>query len=338
MPQLQLGFHGKFALKKSDLLKLLSVANTEIGLNDSLTNLVNKTKFGSKKVTALKSWAIRSGLINDDNFITPECKIILEKDPYLKSSITDWFIHFNLSFSSYSPLEIITDIPVKLGGWSYFIYDFLPNYKEFTLDDLVKKSAEIFNQDSVNTIKNNFRFVIRAYLDQEGMAQCKFLQKINNNTYLVNFPDISPPFMPYIIGYVLAILWQRDFKQQSSILLTDLINQKMGFMSIFAINENNIFKVLNSLENNQIVQQRSAQPYLIGKEPKLDNQNQNIQIIKCWSNPLDLLTKAYENDYSLPNQPLINVLAPFLLDDDIEFSFLKCEIFTPKFNCLYFAS
>ena len=338
MPKLQLGFHRTFALKKPDLLKLLSVGNTDIGLNDSLKTLMNKTGLGTNKLPAMKSWAVRAGLIDEDNLLTPECRIILEKDHYLESNVTDWFIHFNLSFGHYSPLQRTPDFPSQFGGWSYFVYTFLPKYQEFTLDDLVEKSSEIFTQDSLNSIKKNFRILIRAYSEKEGIAGCKLIQKKNNNIYGVIVPDISQPFMIYIIGYVLAILWKRDFAKKSSILLDEILHQKMGILPVFAIDETQKTKVLDGLESNQIIQKRTAQPHLIGTKPKSDNTNKNIQVIKCWSNPLDLLIKAYEHDYSMPNQPLINVLDPLLSDDDEVFPFLECQILTPRFNHSYVAS
>ena len=68
MPALQLSFNGTFALKKEDLLKILKAAQDDIGLKDNRQGLMERTGLGNEKVLRIKSWAKRSGLVNDQIF------------------------------------------------------------------------------------------------------------------------------------------------------------------------------------------------------------------------------------------------------------------------------
>ena len=76
MPKLQLSFHTTFALKKEDVIKILQTASENMGLQGSLEELMARTGLGNRKVTPMRSWASRAGLING-HFLSPEGKIVL---------------------------------------------------------------------------------------------------------------------------------------------------------------------------------------------------------------------------------------------------------------------
>ena len=63
MTKMQLHFNGTFPLKKTEIKSILEAASTEIGLKDTLENLMAKTGLGNAKVGKIKSWAMRSGLV-----------------------------------------------------------------------------------------------------------------------------------------------------------------------------------------------------------------------------------------------------------------------------------
>lgn len=91
MPELQLGIFASYALKKEEILRILKMARRENG--------VNETGLGSRKATTFKAWAVRSGLIDKKTgHLTPQGQIVLAYDPQLQSSVTDWLMHFYLSF------------------------------------------------------------------------------------------------------------------------------------------------------------------------------------------------------------------------------------------------
>ncbi|MBW4582238.1 MAG: DUF4007 family protein [Tildeniella nuda ZEHNDER 1965/U140] len=271
MPALKLSFHGTFALKKQDVLKLLEVAETEQGLHGSLMELVERTGLGNEKVLRIKSWAVRSGLVHQ-NHLSPEGVVVRTCDPYLTSPVTDWLMHSHLSFSDRG-LQSPPANPAEWGGWSYFVFCFLPEHPEFTLDELVKASAPVFEDVSSRLLRTNFRFVLRAYTEVQALWSCRFVQSLGNNRFRsgeAQLPNAE------LLGYFLAKLWQRDFGAQETVALTQL-HQPMGLAPILGISD--LSSCLQRLETQGLLRQS-------------DNQGDS-QITRCWQDPLFLLKKAY---------------------------------------------
>jgi hypothetical protein len=277
MPKLQLSFHTTFALKKEDILKILQVADEEKGLNNSLEVLMNKTGLGNKKVMPIKSWAIRSGLVTD-NFLSPEGKIIFARDPNLESPITNWFMHFYLSLGD-KGLQSVPDDPSDWGGWTYFVYKFLPQYRIFSGNDLVHTSALVFEQETTKNLTKNFKFMLRAYTEEQALANCKFLTQ-EDDQYIAAHPCLPNP---YLVGYFFAKLWERDFQDAKSALTESILMQSMGLVPVLGISEVAAQEQLNTLEAYGVIEQRRAVP--------------PFQVIPRWDNPLHLLEKAYDSDH-----------------------------------------
>ncbi len=276
MPKLQLSFHTTFALKKEDLLKILQATAEEKGLDDTLEGLINRTGLGNRKVGPMKSWAVRSGLISDKR-LSPEGEIVCRLDPYLKSNVTDWLMHFNLSFGD-KRLKQPPDNFADWGGWSYFVYTFLPQYSTFTMDELLQHSASVFEEEASKNLTKNFRIVLRAYTELEALASCKFVQTIEEDKFIAGNASIPNPYM---IGYLLAKLWERD-GDTTSVLTDDVLQQRMGLAPVLGIGSEALQKHLDTLEAFAIIEQRrTVSP---------------AQIIRRWDNPLSLLEKAYAND------------------------------------------
>ncbi len=285
MPRLQLSFSGTFALKKEDLLKILRAAAEEQGLSSSTEELSKeesdkelseRTGLGVPKLR-MRGWASRSGLVAG-NFLTPEGKLVLAKDPpYLESPITNWLMHFYLSLGN-KGLQTPPATPADWGGWTYFVYTFLPNYRAFTSNDLVHTSALVFEQETTKSLTKNFMFVLRAYTEEQALANCKFLIQ-EDGQYVAGQADLPNP---YLVGYFLAKLWERDFHSATSVLTESVLNHPMGLAPVLGISAAAVQEQLNALESHGIIEQRRAVP--------------PFQIIPRWDSPLTLLEKAYDSD------------------------------------------
>lgn len=284
MPNLQLSFSGTFALKKEDLLKILRAAAEDQGLRassqglskeDSDKELSKRTGLGIPKLR-IRGWATRSGLVAND-FLSPEGKLILGKDPYLESPVTNWLMHFYLSFGD-KGLQTPPADPADWGGWTYFVYTFLPNYRTFTSNDLVHTSALVFEQELTKSLTKNFKFVLRAYTEEQALANCKFLIQ-ENDQYIAGQANLPNP---YLIGYLLAKLWERDFPNEASVLTESILNHPMGLAPVLGLSATATQEQLNTLEAYGIIEQRRAVP--------------PFQIIPRWDAPLTLLEKAYDSD------------------------------------------
>lgn len=276
MPRLQLSFHTTFALKKEDIIKILKTAAEEKGLDDTPEELIRRTTLGNKKVTPIKSWATRAGLISDKR-LSPEGEIVWKLDPHLDSNITDWLMHFYLSFGD-KGLEQPPDNPADWGGWTYFVYTFLPQYSTFTSNELVQHSASVFEKEESKNLSKNFRIVLRTYTEQQALASCQFIQKLQADKFCAGNTSIPNHYM---VGYLLAKLWERDFDTQTSVLTEAVINQKMGLAPVLGVGAEGLQKLLDALEAFAIIEQRRTVP--------------PFQIVRRWDTPLALLEKAYAN-------------------------------------------
>lgn len=276
MPKLQLGFHTTFALKKEDILKILQAAAEEKGLSDTLEGLMDRTSLGNKKVIPMKSWASRAGFLMGD-FLSPEGKLALEKDPYLESPVTNWLMHFYLSLGD-KGFQTPPETPADWGGWTYFVYTFLPQYRTFTASDLIHTSALVFDQETTKSLTKNFKVLLRAYTEDQALANCKFLTA-EDDQFVAGYADLPNP---YLIGYFLAKLWQRDFGDDRSALTESVLSHRMGLAPALGISPAALQDQLNTLETYNIIEQRRAVP--------------PFQIIPRWEDPIALLEKAYDSD------------------------------------------
>ncbi len=275
MHELQLGFHGTFALKKEDVIKILRAAQESQGLKGNRKELMDRTSLGNEKVLRIKSWAIRSGLVAGDR-LTPEAALILSKDPYLQSPTTDWYMHFYLSLGD-KGLAKPPDDPATWGGWTWFVYSFLPEYFTFNIANLHYEASQTFDDDS-KKIEKNLRYVLRAYTETEALAACQFLQKIDDKKYTTgqaHLPNL------YLIGYFLAKLWERDFNDTTSIVADDLLNHKLGLAPLLGLEPPALQPHLDKLETFGLIEQRRTVP--------------PFQIVRRWDSPLALLEQAYDH-------------------------------------------
>ncbi|CEJ43521.1 hypothetical protein [Umezakia ovalisporum] len=274
MAKLQLHFNGSFSLKKDEISRLIRAADDEKGLNDSLSNLMEKTSLGNAKVGRIKSWAVRGGLIKN-NRPSPEGKVVLGLDPSLESNITDWLIHFYLSFGCQG-LKPTPKNPADWGGWPYFIYTFLPRYSKFVEADLAYHTTLIFPEEN-KVIAQRIKFILRAYTEFTALASCKFVTQEKDKYYCSGYPCLPNP---YLLGYFLAQLWERDFSREGSVLTESILNQKMGLAAVLGIKADALQQQLNAMEAYGIIEQQRAVP--------------PFQVTRRWDQPLALLEKAYE--------------------------------------------
>jgi hypothetical protein len=277
MPKLQLSFHTTFALKKDDLRNILKVAQKEGGLNRPLEALMFDTGLGNKKVGPVKSWATRSGLIAD-GLLTPEGQIAMEYDPSLTSPVTDWLMHFYLSFGDQG-LRAMPERAADWGGWTYFVYHFVPSRSAFNLGDLIYYGKEEFAEEKEKNLKDNFRILLRAYTERTALSKIEFIQGNEADGFRCNAARLPNS---YAIGFILARIWERDFESDPSEQIEDVISTPFSFAKVFGVPPEQAKEHLDALESLSIIEQRkTVVPF---------------QIIRRWGEPLDLLKKAYERD------------------------------------------
>lgn len=275
MPELKLSFHSTFALKKQDVLEILEAAAETNGLHDSMQSLIQRTGLGNKKVSPIKSWAVRAGLISN-NALSPEGIIVRQYDPYLESPITEWLMHFYLSFGDRG-LQPPPRDPAQWGGWPYFIFCFLPQYSAFTVDNLVQASTPIFETTPLTSLRENFRIVLRAYTERNALWSCRLISSNGNNHFERGCPQL--PNLE-LIGYFLAQLWQRDFIQADHVTLNHLAEQPMGLAPILGVEPSKLLEITDRLHSHGLLQKTGT--------------GWDAKISPGWQNPILFLGKAYQ--------------------------------------------
>lgn len=136
----------------------------------------------------------------------------------------------------------------------------------------------MFEQELTKSLTKNFKFVLRAYTEEQALANCKFLIQ-ENDQYIAGQADLPNP---YLVGYFLAKFWERDFSNAASALTESILNHPMGLPPVLGISAAATQDQLNILESHGIIEQRRAVP--------------PFQIIPHWDAPLTLLEKAYDSD------------------------------------------
>ncbi|NEQ47456.1 MAG: DUF4007 family protein [Leptolyngbya sp. SIOISBB] len=276
MSGLRLSFHGTFALKKEDVLKILQAAQEKQGLKDSRQGLMDRTGLGNEKVLRIKSWAIRAGLVQDDK-LSPEGAFILAKDPYLESPLTDWFMHFYLSFGD-NGLAAPPDNPAAWGGWTWFVYSFLPEHRRFTQDELVGYASTVFPEETTKKLTKNLKILLRAYTETYALSGCRYLYT-EGDEYISGQGWQSNE---YLMGYFLAKIWERDYPGQTSVLTEAILSHKLSLAAALGISTDTLQERFNALEVLGIIEQRREVP--------------PFQILPRWDSPLELLEQAYDRN------------------------------------------
>lgn len=277
-------------LVKDDLRSLLAFL---------LQSTSKSLPLSSSDLNIVKQWATIASLVNKQK-LTVEGTIVATKDPYLETVVTDWLIHFHLSLSDWDLCR-------------YFVYEFLPNNSAFTQDELLDSCITTFTKQSSDQLKKSVRLLLKTYLDPQSIAKHRFLEQ-KKKVYSTGNSDLSNPYM---LGYLLAKIWERDFGSQPTVLVDQILFAEMGLTKVLGIHSDQLQQYLDILASHEIIEQRSVKPHLVGtKPPRKGDNEQTYQVYRCWETAAQMLKRAYENDVATPNRPLIQSLEPLLDDDD----------------------
>lgn len=272
---------------------------------DSLKQLLTEMFQSTTNQSALTSldreraveWATQARLI-DGNSLTQEGRIVIKKDPYLETAVTEWLIHFNLSQSD------------RL--WTYFVYEFLPKHSEFSKSELVQACSQHLALKPA-TLDEKVSTILSAYSETGALAGTNLL-RYDDEKYIARNPSLSNP---YTVGYILAKVWEAEFGSQSTVFVTELLAIKLELHNALGITIEQFRQQLDSLTQSEIIKQQSAKPRPVNKRPQQREENElNYQVCRCWDTTIELLEKAYENDIATPNRPLIQSLSEIFDDDD----------------------
>ncbi len=131
-------FHGSFGLRREYLAGVLSRGLKHPRANDAA--LAKPFGYGAPFAAKCRSWLHKVGLVERGSPIrlAPSGKVVVKQDPTLESSVTQWWLHD----------ELTTD-PIRAEAWHYFVKKFLPHNREFTKQELLDSLTEKLSEHSV---------------------------------------------------------------------------------------------------------------------------------------------------------------------------------------------
>ncbi|NJK34779.1 MAG: DUF4007 family protein [Oscillatoriales cyanobacterium SM2_2_1] len=181
----ELDFSTLSLLRKEDLRLLLCSLREDTNQPNNLS---------ARNVRNAKKWARAANLV-DTKGLTELGKVVICNDPNLEAVVTDWVIHFQLSLSNH-PL------------YNYFVYDYVKNHYQIKENNL-----------AVSTTKA-IRLLTSIYTESEALAKCKFIIK-DGKGFSLGTPDLTNSCT---IAYLLAEIWMRDYPDNRSLLVDDILS------------------------------------------------------------------------------------------------------------------
>jgi len=178
-------------------------------------------------------------------------------------------MHFYLSFGD-KGLQSPPDDPAQwVAGLT--VYTFLPQHSTFTGDDLLHHSALVFDQEIPKTYSRNSSLSCEHTPSPKHPASFSLWKK--TSIWL----DMSA--CPTLPSGILAKLWERDFKDEGSVITESIVNHN-GACPALGVKVEALQEQLNALKPTA----------------SLNSDGLSFQVIPRWDEPLALLEKAYDSD------------------------------------------
>jgi len=270
---MSLSFHESFPLECENIAKLLavvvekpSVSNVEIA---ELTGLGIGKNPRKGLVQPTIEYADCAGLITIEPRgrqinLTDIGRVIFEHDRQMKKPVTQWALHYHLS-----------RVGGKAEAWAHFVQEFLPRRQKFERTEFEKSIEEKFgNRAKLRSIKPGL--TLNSYTESRGLGLVRLLRE-SGREYVRMRPDI--PLPPYVIGYILAEIW--DARHPTRMMIDEDALSEPGHLGpAVGLKDSDLQEQLNELTHIGVIgQMREAPPF---------------QVVKQWSDKLELLRKAYE--------------------------------------------
>ncbi len=179
-------FHGNFGLNRERLAGLLKYGLENPELKDK--DLARPFGYGAPYSQRYRNWLYRVGItkLGLPLKLTPMGTIVYEHDPELKSLVTQWFMHWEL-----------TSDPKRAETWHFFYHTYLPQHKIFTQNQLFsalmsylseEHSKQHFGPNST-MLPGITRKILECYTEDYALGKLGIIQK-DRNQFLKGDPNI----------------------------------------------------------------------------------------------------------------------------------------------------
>ena len=270
-------FHKSFTFKRDNISNLISfvrqhpsASRQEIAVE---TGIGIGKNVSDGKVRATIQYAIYSGLLRPDAADTKKeiglsgvGEVVLHYDPRLKSSVSQWVMHYFLCRPQNEALI-----------WSFFIHDFLPAHDAFDSATLEEELSKRFPTLSPRINKENRRILTTCYTDLNALAKTGLLETYKKDEYIRGNPKHTNP---YLAAYLLAEIWEA--KHGPDVMMVDpaVLLEKGDLATTMNLNEGDLRNCIDDVTSISAVRQmREAPPF---------------KVVRRWESKLSLLRRAYE--------------------------------------------
>jgi hypothetical protein len=162
----------------------------------------------------------------------------------------------------------------KAEAWAHFVQEFLPQRQKFVRAEFEKSVEEKFGgRAKLRSIKPGL--VLNSYTESRGLGLLRLLRE-SGREYVRAQPNI--PLPPYIIGYILAEIWEARHPMRMMVDV-DTLSEPGHLGPTIGLKDSDLQERLNDLTHIDVIgQMREAPPF---------------QVVKQWGDKLELLRKAY---------------------------------------------
>lgn len=266
-----------FTLKRDNISNLLalvsenpSASRQEIALE---TGIGIGKNVSDGKVRPTIQYAIYSGLLEpnaaksqSEILLSDVGKIIFKSDQRLKSAVTQWVMHYFLSRPQNEALI-----------WSFFVHEFLPQFTEFESKTLEEELMKRFADLSKRNNKENRRILTSCYTDRNALSKTGLVATYEKDKFIRGTSSYPNAFLP---AYILAEIWEAKHGQNVSMVGPTVMLERGDLATTLNLNEGDLQNCLNEISAIGVIKQmREAPPF---------------QVVRKWTNKLDLLRRAYE--------------------------------------------
>jgi hypothetical protein len=269
-------FHKSFSLQRDNISKLVSFVTDHPSASRQEIAVETGIGIGKNasdgKVRPTIQYAVYSGLLqpnaaeNERQILLSDVgNIIFGFDPRLKTSVSQWVMHYFLCRPQNEALI-----------WSFFIHDFLPNHSEFESHVLEDDLSKHFPDLSIRINKENRRVLTSCYTDGNGLSKTKLVESYQKDRF-IRGTSSCPPFTA---AYILAEIWEAEHGNDVAMIDPRVLLEAGHFATTLSLLEGDVQGCLDEMTAiGAISQMRAAQPF---------------QVVRRWADKFDLLRKAYE--------------------------------------------
>lgn len=250
-------FHRTFSINRPSISGILRTVDASPGEESQLDDRILRklTHLGTIYIESMPRYSFGSGLIDNENKITPFGRTVIIKDPLLELPQTQWLMHYYLS-APYGPGPLF---------WHEIVTQRFRSGDKITTDDIAAQIAEIYQREegkplAKRSARSTATIFLGAYIKSDGLGNLGIIKETGDSEYLILEPS-HPPM--WTIACSLVSFWQMLYPDMATVHLNNILTEGF-FTSIFMISQGSFNRTLETLQREGVLEVfRVAPPYQV---------------------------------------------------------------------------